>query len=110
MLCDPRREAMGERKAVTRRVSPATGAAKPGVHLGSSGKRVLVWIRGSGHLRPERWHLRRDTPGRPSRLAQIVTACGALFNVADVTDLAYSGWMPAERNRCPGCDLVAQAD
>jgi hypothetical protein len=49
-------------------------------------------------------------PARSTRLAQIVTACGALFNVADVTDLAHSGWMPAERNRCPGCDLVAQAE
>lgn len=95
---------------MTGRASQAAGAARQGVRVGRSGTRVLVWIRGSGHLRPERWHLRRDMPARQSRLTQIVTACGALFNVADVTDLAYSGWMPAERSRCPGCDLVAQAE
>ncbi len=82
-------------------------AAQPAARIARSGKRVLVWIRGVGHRRPDRWHLRRDIPAYANhQLDQVVAACGAWFRLSDVTDLAYSRWMPAETSRCPGCDLA----
>jgi hypothetical protein len=95
---------------VTTLATPDAVAAQPGARIARSGKRVLVWIRGVGHRRPERWHLRRDIPAYAHQLTQVVAACGAWFSLADVTDLAYSGWMPSERNRCPGCDLARRAE
>lgn len=84
---------------------PVEEVAQP-ARVARRGKRVLVWIRGAGHRRPERWHLRRDLPARAHRLTQVVAACGAWFKLSDVTDLAYSGWMPAEPTRCPSCDMT----
>jgi hypothetical protein len=91
-------------------LAPVEEAGQPAVRVARRGKRVLVWIRGVGHRRPDRWHLRRDIPARARRLTQVVAACGAWFNLSDVTDLAYSGWMPAETNRCPSCDLARRTD
>lgn len=91
---------------MTTLVSPYATVAQPGVRIARSGKRVLVWIRGVGHRRPDRWHLRRDMPARAHDLTHIVADCGTLFSLSEVTDLAYSGWMPAEPARCPGCDLA----
>lgn len=90
---------------------PPDAAAQPGVRIARSGKRVLVWIRGVGHRRPDRWHLRRDIPAYArEHMTQVVAACGAFFSLSDVTDLAYSGWMPAETTRCPGCDLARRTE
>ena len=91
---------------MTTLVTPDEAATQPGVRIARSGKRVLVWIRGVGHRRPDRWHLRRDIPARARSLTHVVAHCGTLFSLSEVTDLAYSGWMPAETNRCPGCDLA----
>lgn len=90
-------------------VTPDVESTQPAARIARSGKRVLVWIRGAGHRRPDRWHLRRDIPAHARHLTQVVAACGAWFSLSEVTDLAYSGWMPAEPNRCPGCDLARRS-
>jgi hypothetical protein len=87
-------------------VTPDLDSAQPAARIARSGKRVLVWIRGVGHRRPERWHLRRDIPAHAHHLTEVVAACGTWFSLAQVTDVAISGWMPAEPNRCPACDLA----
>jgi hypothetical protein len=88
----------------------ADEAVQQTARVGHAGSRFLVWMRGSGHRRPERWHLRTDIPAVPDPLTQVVAACGAWFRVSDVTDLAFSGWTPVESDRCPGCELARRTD